>query len=174
MPSKKSSTSVSTENKSVVEQAKGAPPWPLITVGVVASVVLFAVGAAAWLGVAMHNGKDRGFIAIRHGGVHDWGGFHSPPEREELRERRPSADITRGVVTAIDGDLLTVSGGGKQVKVSRTTETAVRGDKEDVAVNDTVLIIGQNADDGTMAAKCIMVQNGSEGRAAMFDFHSRS
>ncbi|MCA9327768.1 hypothetical protein KDA14_04535 [Candidatus Saccharibacteria bacterium] len=174
MPSKKSSTSDSTDNKSVTEPTKSTPPWPLITVGVVASVVILAVGAAAWLGVVMHNGNDRSFIAIRHGGIHDWGGFHSSPDREEFRERRPNADITRGVVTAIDGDMLTISGGGKQVKVSRTTETAVRGDKEDVAVNDTVLIIGQNTDNGTMTAKCIMVQNGAEGRAAMFDFHQRS
>lgn len=67
----------------------------------------------------------------------------------------------QGVITAINGDTITVSGGGKQVTVKKTDSTTVSGDETSIAVNDTVAVVGATNSDGTITATRIIVRNES-------------
>jgi len=136
----------------------GNPPWPLITIGVFATVVILAMFVVIWLAVAavVHDKQrdtavdEPGWHMTRDNGRFGWHGRSSVG----LGER-----AAQGVVTAINGDTVTVSGSGKQVTVKKTSSTVISGDKNDIAVNDTVVVFGDKADDGTVTAKRIVVRN---------------
>lgn len=135
-------------------------PWPLITIGVFAVVVMVAFLVVCWwaiaaaLHTAMPSGPRGGDMPSRFGYGNDAGGF----ERRERRELWNAAEAS-GVVTKINGDTITISGRGKQVTITRTDDTVVGGDKEEVAVNDTVLVYGDTEDDGSVTASRIVVRN---------------
>ena len=144
------------------EQAvKSAPPWPLITVGVLASVVTLAVVAMGCFAFSTLRHSDNPMLTMSridrdgssHISIYHDGAFDTP---------RKASPVTSGVVTSVEGETLTVSGHGKQVTVKRTSDTTVTGDKSDVSVNDTVVVIGSKADDGTLTARHIIVRNDDE------------
>ncbi len=143
--------------------AQKTPPWPLITIGVVGTVLVLALGAFWWLQlVSLHKTESR-TSSSRYGQMErpQFGGG-SENGRSDMPNRRGfSRAVATGVVTAINGNTITVAGGGKQVTVKKTDSTVISGDESDLAVNDTVLVYGTAASDGTVTATRIVVRNSS-------------
>ena len=153
-----------------VAVVKKRTPWPLITVGIFGTVLLLAAIAMAWLQfvgmhrTASHMGLDQGYSQrSQHFGYGDRD-YSRGGQRGMVA--RPAAT---GVVTAVNGDTVTVSGGGKQVTVKTSSMTRITGDETDIAVNDTVVVYGTKNDDGSIAATRIMVRNGATLDDATFD-----
>ena len=166
---------VAEKTSKAVEAVKSPTPWPLITVGVFASVVGLAIVLLVCSAFLNHQASNRGMANERFG-MNDG---DAPGRMYSHRENRSdnwqtSVSIVRGVVTAIDGDTLTVSGGGDQVQVKRTSSTVVGGDEMDVAVNDTVVVASEKADDGSMTAIRIMIRNDAPEEGMMFDAGPRT
>lgn len=139
--------------------AQRSAAWPLITIGIFATVVALAfviicwwVIAAAWH-VAVPTGSHGFERSDRFGPRED--------RRQFERERRGiwGSYATSGVVTAIDGETVTVSGRGQQVTVKTNDDTVISGDKEELAVNDTVIVYGDEAEDESITATKIIVRN---------------
>lgn len=145
-----------------IKAVKSTPPWPLITVGVVGSIVLLAIIVGVWWAVAMHHAKQR-MTGFRRSGQSD----QQVPlySRHGMRGGRMMA-AARGVVTAVNNDSITVSGYGKEVTIKRDSNTTVTGDKTDVAVNDTVTVYGRTNSDGSVVASRIVVRNQVAGAAS--------
>lgn len=162
------------ENKAVVATENGryaqgegvavkrTPPWPAITIGVFATVVVLAMMVIGWAALAalLHESKGQ------PGGADMFGrqGYGEYDTRERMRGGMRGdlpAVAARGVVTAINGDTLTVSGGGEQVKVKKSADTTISGDESDVAVNDSVVVLGESEDDGSVTATRIIIRNDS-------------
>lgn len=149
-----------------VEHAvKSQPPWPLIAVGVIATVLIVAVVAVGWLQLESLHRTTR--VASRYGMQQNdtnfgnngnQGGYYGSGGSMRGRTTRPTLS---GVVTAVTDSTVTVSGNGKQVTVDKTSSTAVSGDSTTIAVNDTVLVYGTTASDGTVTATRIVVRNGT-------------
>lgn len=147
---------------------KATPPWPIITIGAFAGVILLAIIVVSWIAVAsvVTNHRDRTQIGMN-------GSSFGAPSFEERREGGfggrggmrggMTMNVTKGVVTAINGDTITVSGQGKQVTVKKTDDTVISGDGKSVAVNDTVIVIGDAEDDDTVTATRIVIRNGTSG-----------
>jgi hypothetical protein len=74
------------------------------------------------------------------------------------RMQADSDTFVSGVVTAVNGDMITVSGNGKQVTVTKNSSTVIRGTASSVAVNDTVSITGVTTN-GTFTATTITIYN---------------
>lgn len=141
--------------------SKSTPPWPAITISVFVAVVLGAILIAgwAWVSTALHKVStsrefgetsrlfERGLEPREDAG---------PGQRGVWGMMTPAAS---GVITKVDGNALTVAGQGKQVTVVLDDDTTVTGDKTEVAVNDTVVVIGEENDDGTVQATRIVVRN---------------
>ena len=135
------------------------PPWPLITIGVVVTVVVLAIGGLWWLKFAtLHTSSNRA--------APTYGYSDRSQSRNDARGSMPgrgrggiSRATASGVVTAINGDTITIAGSGKQVTVKKTSDTIISGDESTIAVNDTVLVYGSTADDGTVTATRIMIRN---------------
>lgn len=142
-----------------VAVVKKQTPWPLITVGIFGTVLLFAAIAIAWLQLV---GSHRGMLQTgpRYGlnqqSPQQFGGRDYSRSGPRGSFARPA---TSGVVTAVNGDTLTVSGSGKQVTVKTSDTTRISGDETDVAVNDTVIVYGTKNDDGSITATRIMIRN---------------
>lgn len=145
--------------------AKSSPPWPFITIGIFTTIVLLALMVAGWaaLNAALQKSSSRTGI-----------GYESADRRGIDERRMPdrmfgdgsvhgnmSMIAASGVITAINGDTLTVSGRGEQVTVKKTDETTIGGDKTSLAVNDTVIVIGDTEDDDSVTATRIIVRNES-------------
>lgn len=162
MPTKDNNQAKS--SKTSVETVKSTPPWPLITVGVVASVVVAACVITLWVTLANHRHQMAGQGQARYGFNKGENGF-SPRGQRGTHLGRP---VASGVITAVNGDTLTVSGGGQQVTVNKSDSTTVSGDKTDAAVNDTVVIFGDKANDGTITASQILIRNEQLNRAPSY------
>lgn len=139
----------------------GTPPWPLATISVFGVIVLLAIFVVGWWMVA-------GFVRdIQDEPTHDVRGQQRQWDSERFDRHghsplfRYGERVAQGVVTAIDGDVITVSGSGKQVTVKKTSNTVVSGDKNDISINDTVVVFGDTEEDGSVVAKRIVVQNES-------------
>ena len=143
--------------------AKSSPPWLLIAMATFASVVTLVFMLLIIMMFVADHARQQGMRSYDsysgHGGSSS---YRQPDDNYGGYGKRFSADAARGVVTNIDGDTLTISGGGKQIKVKRTNDTIINGDKEDVSVNDTVIVIGQKDDEGIFTAKAIIIRNGTE------------
>lgn len=149
-----------------VKVVKSNPPWPLISIGIFATVVMLAFVIVGWTLVASTT-HPRTAVGI---GNDDLPGHYQPEGRMYHRGGGMFGDkgndifamnITHGVVTAINGDTLTVSGNGKQVTVKKTSSTVIGGDKPAVSVNDTVIIIGDTESDESVTAMRIIIRNDS-------------
>lgn len=57
-----------------------------------------------------------------------------------------------GVVTAVDGDTITVSGNGTTTKVTVSSNTSYTGSSEPAKVNDSILAFGAKDASGTLVA----------------------
>lgn len=57
-----------------------------------------------------------------------------------------------GVVTAVDGDTLTVSGNGTTTKVTVSSNTSYTGSNEPAKVNDSIVAFGAKDSSGTLVA----------------------
>lgn|GEM_PF-5253986 len=173
-PTKRVIVTESVPESSVAVKSVPRTPWPLITIGVVATVVVMAVAVGGWLfivGRANGNGTTTrtsrlgayGFNQQSQGGNSNGnsyfgngnGGFGGGGYRRGSAEQA-AAD---GVITAVNGQTLTVSGQGKQVTVTETNSTVVSGDASSVAVNDTVLVYGTTNSDGSVTATRIVIRN---------------
>ena len=62
-----------------------------------------------------------------------------------------------GVVTAVDGSIITVAGNGTTTKVTTTDSTTYTGDDKPAAVNDTIMVVGTTSGD-TFTATRISLQ----------------
>ena len=91
----------------------------------------------------------------------DFGSRRESTDRPERSGGRGSfmTPAASGVITAIDGDIITVAGGGKRVTVKKTANTVISGDEGNIAVNDTVIVTGTTSDDGMVTATRIVVRN---------------
>jgi hypothetical protein len=152
------------ESKISAKAVKSTPPWPLITIGAVASVVVLALLITTWLVVANHHAQMAHASHAQYG-LNRGGSEFFPREQRGFRLGR---SVASGVVTAVNGNTLTVSGGGQQVTVKKTDSTTVSGDKTDAAVNDTVLIFGDKASDGTITATRILINNTQQNGASAY------
>jgi hypothetical protein len=169
MPEKDTTRQVE-KNDQTVEVIKSSPPWRLITIGVFATVVIAAVFIGGALFIRAHRVDDQlgrpglmnhRMIGQRGEGMMNHGGF--------WRSGTMQAPVARGVVTAVNGDTITVSGLGKQVTVKKSSSTTISGDKSDVAVNDTVTVYGTTNPDNSISATRISVNNEIGGRAMSSD-----
>ncbi|MDB5183674.1 MAG: hypothetical protein JWO07_355 [Candidatus Saccharibacteria bacterium] len=151
------------EEKQRVSVVKAMPPWRLITVGVFATVVVVAVMIAGWMFILLHHQARPGMMnrfdglsqsSTGPGGFMGRGGMRHGGGGGTIQQ-----SAARGVVTAVNGDTITVSGEGKQVTVTKSSSTTISGDKTDVAVNDTVVVYGTTGSDGTVSATQILVHN---------------
>jgi hypothetical protein len=149
-------TPQSTEQKKTGHSLPRVPLWGWIVGGV---VVFFAlVGFVSTGYTAMHGLKKdvvttaRGDYALRgdqfgndrntaggtmRGGFGDFGMMG-----DDNSDTRVS-----GVVTAVNGDTLTVAGNGTVVTVKVTDDTTYRGASKPAAVNDTITAIGTKSND---------------------------
>jgi hypothetical protein len=141
-----------------VKHIHATPQWQLVAIGVLGTVLLLALFVAGMRIVAgLHHARTVPQMG-RMTEPGQRGGSHF--DRHEGFGGRTHVDgAVAGVITAIDGDTLTIGGGGKQVKVKKTDSTKVGGDKTDVAVNDTVVILGDKDSDGNVSAVRIIVRN---------------
>lgn len=147
--------------ESTTVTSKSTPPWPAITISVFAGVVVLALLIAGWVWVsaAVHKvatNREFGETSRMVDRNQDVRGDSVPGQRGIWGMMTPAAS---GVIIKIEGDTLTVAGQGKQVVVKQTDSTIVSGDKSDLAVNDTVIVIGETNDDDTVAATRIVVRN---------------
>lgn len=141
---------------------KSSAPWPLITIGVFVTIVLLALAVSgwAWMNTALHHLSTR--QALQSEGIYprEFGGRS---ERGERSFGGTMMGTVSGVVTAVNGDTITVGGRGEQVTVKKDDSTVVSGDKSSVAVNDTVIVFGEAGDDDVVTAARIIVRNESAG-----------
>lgn len=152
------------------ETKRRAAPWPVLTIGIFAAILFVAFIIICWWAIvfAWHAATPSGSRAEDMPGLYGYGGDDRRLDWGDRRELWNAADAS-GVVTAVNGDTITVSGRGEQVTVKKTQDTVIRGDKEEVAVNDTVLVYGETEDDGSITAARILIRNES-----MMDEGSRS
>ncbi len=147
-------------------------PWPLITVGVFVTILLFALGAIFVMQFALLRGErlhmmqesDR-YSQTSQFGSDDRGWRHDMMEGRGMYGRPE----LMGVVSAVSGDALTVVGNGKQTTVKKSSDTVVSGDSSSLRVNDSVLIYGTTGDDGTLTATRIVVRNTAQLDGAPID-----
>ena len=64
-----------------------------------------------------------------------------------MRDDTNTTSRVSGVVTAVDGDTITVAGYGTTTKVKVTSSTTYSGSSEPAAVNDTITAFGSTSDD---------------------------
>lgn len=150
---------------------KKQTPWLWIVIAAGGTVLIVAVMAIGWMRIeslqrsAMHAERyDMQQGATRFGGGRQ--GFYGNSSGSPRRQSRPTLS---GVVTALNGDSITVSGGGKQVTVKKTDSTTINGDATSVAVNDTVSVYGTTASDGTVTATRIVIRNAASPSASSDD-----
>lgn len=153
-----------------VKGVKASPPWPLITIGVVATVVVVAVVIGGWAfvvgherGVATSQTRTLGRYGMMNGQGNggQYGGSQYFNRGGFRRGGALQSSAASGVVTAINGDTITVSGQGKQVTVKKSDSTTISGDETSVAVNDTVVVYGTTNSDGSITATRIVIRNQS-------------
>lgn len=154
---------------------KSSPPWPLITIGVFVTVVLLAISMIGWVFVASLTHGFASNAEREYGTMRPERGFGYNEDRMYGRDdsgRRGGLglSVANGVVTKIDGDTITVSGQGKQVAVTKTDDTIISGNKQSLAVNDTVIVMGDTEEDDSVTATRIIVRNESlEGGRGEFE-----
>lgn len=151
------------QERSEAAAVKSRTPWPLITVGVFITVVMAAIALVGWVWMsrALDHVASRPGTSVFGSQDRDRGGrsFDRDDGRGFGGMRGFSSTIASGVVTKIDGDTITIAGQGEQVTVKRTDDTIISGDETSLAVNDSVIVMGETDDDDTMTATHIIVQN---------------
>ncbi len=143
-----------------VTAVKTSPPWPLITIGVVASFVILAIiiGGSTFIHAHFAAARTQSYGRYglsQQGGASNGGGFR--------RGGMMQAAAVRGVITAVNGNTLTVAGEGKSTTVTKSDSTTISGDKTAVAVDDTVVVYGTTGNDGSVSATRIVVRNEAPG-----------
>jgi len=159
MPSKQEKQEKESKDAPIqVLATASTPPWRLIIIGVTVTIVfiILVAGGLMLLGAQRQQKLiNAGFNGSQYMGPFQRG---SGPFRRRGGGFQQAA-AAQGVITAIDNDTIMVSGQGKQVTVKRTDSTTISGDKTDVAVNDTVVVVGDTGNDGTVTATRIIVRN---------------
>jgi hypothetical protein len=151
------------ENPKTVDAVKNLQPWSYVTVGVFGTVVVLATIIMGLHVFAVHR-PDHEAMGMKQFVLQERGERMFGHSRAHVAKH----DVVQGVITQVEGDTLTVSGNGTQVTVKRSASTVVGGDKADVAVNDTVLVVGDKASDGSVSAAKIVVMNRELNRAPGF------
>ena len=152
---------VTTREKKVerVNSHRMHKPWILAIVASSVLLILLLVGGAIGMFMhgagryderyerGMHMNGGYGYTSVRFGGM----GYNAG--------NTATTNVTRlnGVVTAIDGNTLTVAGSGKTTKVEVGSATIYNGDATSAAVNDTVGVLGNKNSDGSIAASQITI-----------------
>lgn len=67
----------------------------------------------------------------------------------------PTSTRVSGVVTAVDGDTITVAGNGTTTRVTVNEHTSYVGDDKPAKTNDTVMASGARQSDGSLLASVI-------------------
>lgn len=73
-------------------------------------------------------------------------------------DRVDSSTRVSGVVTAVNGDDITVAGNGKTTTI-KSSSTTIRGTSTTVAVNDTAVSIAGETTNGVFTASTITIRN---------------
>lgn len=134
--------------------------WIIAAIAATTLVVLLVV--VAMLGAALHgigryggraNMVDAGY------GYGGRGGGQMMRGEQFYDDSSARTDVARiaGVITAVDGATLTVAGNGTSTKVTTSDATIYSGDDSTAKVNDTVMVLGNKTDDGTVAASRIVI-----------------
>lgn len=128
-----------------------SPLWWIFGTLLFVVILIFILGAVKH---AMYAYQYDTYRDMRNGHMYDRS-FDRGDMRESLRDSR-SSSLVSGVVTAIDGNMLTVAGSGttKQVKTTDTTE--YYGAAQPVKVNDSVRVMGTTEGD-TFTATRVMI-----------------
>jgi hypothetical protein len=131
----------------------------LVVAGVVGIIMLIALVSAITLGIAGRHVRTQAGVGPLGGARFEQ---QMPAQRRGAfgggRMQADSDTFVSGVVTAVNGDTITVSGDGKQVTVTKNSSTTIRGTASSVAVNDTVSITGTTTN-GTFTATTITIRN---------------
>ncbi len=121
----------------------------LPVLGLTALVLLLGVAftAGSWarhdsVAFGQHGAQqfDRDFMAGPHGMMGARGGMQDETGMD-------STDRIAGVVTAVNGDTITVAGNGKTSKVTVTSTTTYGGAAKPAVVNDSILAFGTTSGD---------------------------
>jgi hypothetical protein len=139
----------------VREWVSGRRSW--VSMIVLAAVFLGLLCGAYALG---KNSDDRAGRSDRFGAptmMQDRRDYRSGPRGGMMGGATNAADSTRvmGVVTAVDGDTVTVSGGGTTTKVVVNDSTTYTGSDKPAKVNDTIMAAGARQSDGSLLASTV-------------------
>lgn len=157
--------------ETAIKPVQSSPPWPLITIGIVATVLVAAVVVGGWWFVMRHgqtrNTRQAGQYGMMYGSNSSSqnGSYFGGRYRRGMMQSAAAS----GVIIAVNGQTLTVSGQGKQVTVTESSSTIISGDATSVAVNDTVLVYGTTNSDGSVTATQIVVRNSTPASGASSD-----
>lgn len=139
----------------VREWVSGRRSW--VSMIVLAAVFLGLLCGAYALG---KNSDDRAGRSDRFGAptmMQDRRDYRSGPRGGMMGGATNAADSTRvmGVVTAVAGDTVTVSGGGTTTKVVVNDSTTYTGSDKPAKVNDTIMAAGARQSDGSLLASTV-------------------
>lgn len=86
-----------------------------------------------------------------------YGGGFSGTTMQDDGDTSTTSSATRvsGVVTAVDGDTITVAGNGTTKKVTVSSNTTYTGSSEPAKVNDTIVAFGAKDSSGTLVASTV-------------------
>lgn len=73
-------------------------------------------------------------------------------------DRADSSTRVSGVVTAVNGDDISVAGNGKTITIKKSSSTTIRGTSTTVSVNDTIFASGTTSDN-VFTATTITIRN---------------
>lgn len=155
-----------TQHTTVKEQAAPAASQPnnpayktqqfwLPIVAITAGIILLCLAFAAGHRSAMHD-YDRGYHqpVITRGSMRDEG-FSVPRGGMMYRDNESSNTRVSGVVTAVDGNTITVAGNGTTTKVTTSDNTTYSGSSQPAQVNDSIVAYGAKDAGGELVASSI-------------------
>lgn len=161
---KQSATTEKTQVDKTVDEGEKSTirpaPWPMTTVGIFVAIIIAAFVVMCWWAILFALQVAKPVVSSENDRTGRWalGNERRESGWNERRSARGAVAVS-GVVTAIDGSTVTVSGRGEQVTVRQNDDTVVGGDANELAVNDTVIVFGDTEADGSVTAQRILVRN---------------
>jgi hypothetical protein len=133
--------------------------WIIVSSVVGGLVLLIVVSMAlAMFGLrAMHYDNDRFIGGERPAAINEQFGQMRGDRMGAMGYATVQSNTSRinGVVTKIDGSMLTVAGYGTTSTVKTTDTTTFYGSATNVGVNDTVTVLATKASDGSLTATSV-------------------
>jgi len=149
------------------------PVWAWVVIAIFGFFAVFGLMAAGYS--AMHGLKDKdtsfstsrryGDYSLRddqtgNGGIRTRGGMMGGPGGYGMMNDTNTTSTTRvsGVVTAVDGNTITVAGNGTTITVKVTDSTTYSGSSKPATVNDTITVFGTTSDNVLTATSVRLIR----------------